>query len=39
MTGKVLLAKRRIPVFGVAGPIALPTIVFRGTRADEPLAE
>jgi len=39
MTGKVLLAKRRILVFGVAGPIALATIVFRGARAPEPLAE
>jgi hypothetical protein len=39
MTGKVFLAKRRIPVFGVAGPIALATIVFRGATALEPLVE
>jgi len=39
MTGKVLLAKRRILVFGVVGPIALTTIVFRGARAPKPLAE
>jgi hypothetical protein len=39
MIGKVLLAKRRIPIFGVVGPIALATIVFRGTRAPELLAE
>jgi hypothetical protein len=39
MTGKVLLVKRQILVLGVAGPIALVTIVFRGARAPEPLAE
>ncbi|CAM6057362.1 unnamed protein product [Sphagnum tenellum] len=39
MTGKVLLAKRWIPVFGLAGLIALATIIFRGARAPEPLAE
>jgi hypothetical protein len=39
MIDKVLFAKRRIPVFGVASPIALATIVFRGARAPEPLAE
>jgi hypothetical protein len=39
MTSKVLLAKRRILVFGVVGPIALTTIVFRDARAPEPLAE
>jgi len=39
MTSKVLLAKRRIPIFGVAGPIALTTIIFRGARAPKPLAE
>jgi hypothetical protein len=39
MTGKVFLAKWQIPVFGVAGPIALTTIVFSGARAPKPLAE
>ncbi len=39
MTGKVLLAKRRIPIFGVVGSIVLATIVFHGARAPEPLAE
>jgi hypothetical protein len=39
MTGKVLLAKWRILIFGVVGPIALATIVFRGARAPELLAE
>jgi len=39
MIGKILLVKRQIPVFGVAGPIARATIVFRGARAPELLAE
>ncbi len=39
MTSKVLLAKRWIPVFGVASPITLVTIAFRGARAPESLAE
>jgi len=39
MTGKVFLVKWRIPIFGVTGPIAFTTIVFRGARAPEPLAE
>ncbi len=39
MIDKVLVAKQRILIFGVAGPIALATIVFRGARAPEPLIE
>jgi hypothetical protein len=39
MTGKVSLRKWRILVFSVTGLIALVTIVFRGARAPEPLAE
>jgi hypothetical protein len=39
MIGKVLIAKRRIPIFGVAGLITLTTIVFRGARTPEPLVE
>jgi hypothetical protein len=39
MTGKILLAKRRILVFGVVGPIAFATIVFRGAKVPEPLVK
>jgi hypothetical protein len=39
MIGKVILAKRRIPLFGVAGLIVLATIIFRGARVPESLAE